>query len=178
MKGLDLKGDTSRDDLFPVQEDIVLTQATPGPGISFQSVGTIRSFVGESVVPVVANVHGEDRLRCVGTGFFVSCTGLLLTAAHVITDPIERKYGGVTEHDDVTWLMRQLNFGVLVRTNPIFLTSIPILQFAKYPADRDAARGRDGMASATAQRSNARNDQSARRYNRKRPLFPTYIIGG
>ena len=98
----------------------MLTQATPGPGIPWQSIGTIRSFVGESVVPVVANVHGENRLRCVGTGFFVSCSGLLITAAHVITDPIERKYGGVTEHDDVTWLMKQLNFGVLVRTNPIF----------------------------------------------------------
>lgn len=121
IKGLDLKGEReTRDDLFRVQEDIVLTQATPGPGIPFQSVGTIRSFVGESVVPIVANVRGENRLRCVGTGFFVSCTGLPITAAHVITDPIERKYGGVTEQDDVTWLMRQLNFGVLVPTNPIF----------------------------------------------------------
>lgn len=121
IKGLDLKGEhCTQNDLFPVQDDIVLTQATTGPGIPFQSIGTIRSFVGESVVPVVANVHGERRLRCVGTGFFVSCTGLLITAAHVITDPIERKYGGVTEHDDVTWLMRQLNFGVFVPTNPIF----------------------------------------------------------
>ncbi len=121
IKGLDLKGTNGpEDNLFPIQEDIVLTQATPGPGIPWQSIGTIRSFVGESVVPVVANVHGENRLRCVGTGFFVSCSGLLITAAHVITDPIERKYGGVTEHDDVTWLMKQLNFGVLVRTNPIF----------------------------------------------------------
>jgi hypothetical protein len=121
IQGLDLKGEhETPDDLFPVQQDIVLTQATPGPGIPFQSIGTIRSFVGESVVPVVANVHRENRLRCVGTGFFVSCTGLLVTAAHVITDPIERKYGGVTEHDDVTWLMRQLNFGVLVPTNPVF----------------------------------------------------------
>ena len=88
--------------------------------IPFQSMGTVRSFMGESVVPIVANVHGESRLRCVGTGFSVSCTGLLITAAHVITDPIERKYGGVAEHDEVTWLTRELNFGVLVRTNPIF----------------------------------------------------------
>jgi hypothetical protein len=121
IKGLDLKGQHgSQDDFFPVQEDIVLTQATPNPGTPLQSSGTIRSFVGESVVPIAANVHGENRLRCVGTGFFVSCTGLLITAAHVITDPIERKYGGVIEHGDVTWLMRQLNFGVLVRTNPLF----------------------------------------------------------
>ena len=77
IKSLDLKGTNGAgDNLFPIQEDIVLTQATPGPGIPLQSIGTIRSFVGESVVPVVANVHGERRLRCVGTGFFVSCTGL------------------------------------------------------------------------------------------------------
>src|SRR5262249_49672398 len=41
-------------------------------------------------------------------------------AAHVITDPIERDYGDVSEHDDVTWMMRKLNFGVLIPTNPIF----------------------------------------------------------
>jgi len=121
MKGLDLKGTQSAaDELFPIHDDIVLTQGAPTPGIPFQSVGTVRSFMSESVVPIVANVHGESRLRCVGTGFFVSCTGLLITAAHVITDPIERKYGGVAEHDEVTWLTRELNFGVLVRTNPIF----------------------------------------------------------
>ena len=82
---VDLRGEhSSHGNLFPIQEDIVLTQATPGPGIPFQSMGTIRSFVGESVVPVVANVRGENWLRCIGTGFFVSCTGLLITAAHVI----------------------------------------------------------------------------------------------
>ena len=123
IKGLDLRGEQgggSCDDLFPVHDDIVLTQASPAPGIPFQSIGTVRSFLGESVVPIVANVRGESRLRCVGTGFFVSCTGLLITAAHVITDPIEREYGDVAEHDDVTWHMRQLNFGVMVPTNPIF----------------------------------------------------------
>src|SRR5262249_43823175 len=102
MKGLNLRSPTTTDDLFPVQEDIVLTQANPSPGIPSSSIGTIRSFLGESVVPVVANVHGESKLRCVGTGFFVSCTGLLITAAHVITAPIERNYGDVAECDDIT----------------------------------------------------------------------------
>ena len=120
MKGLDLKGPNATDDLFAVQEDIVLNQATPSVGIPFLSIGTIRSYLGESIVPIVANVHGESTLRCVGTGFFVSCSGLLITAAHVITDPIERDYGDVAEYDDITWQMRKLNFGVLIPTNPVF----------------------------------------------------------
>jgi hypothetical protein len=69
---------------------------------------------------VVANVKGESTLRCVGTGFFVSCTGLLITAAHVITDPIERKYGRTTELDDLIFHANELSFGVLVPNNPIF----------------------------------------------------------
>jgi len=44
----------------------------------------------------------------------------LITAAHVITAPIERNYGDVAECDDITWQMRKLNFGVLVTTNPLF----------------------------------------------------------
>jgi hypothetical protein len=103
-----------------VADDVVSTQASPAVGVPFLSIGTTQSFLGESVVPIVANVHGENSLRCVGTGFFVSCSGLLITAAHVITDPIERDYGGVIEHDDISWIMKKLNFGVLVPTNPIF----------------------------------------------------------
>jgi hypothetical protein len=87
-----------------------------GPPIA----GTIQSVLGESIVPVVANVRGEHLLRCVGTGFFVSCTGLLITAAHVITDPIERRYGKVAELPDLSLQASELNFGVLVPNNPIF----------------------------------------------------------
>jgi S1-C subfamily serine protease len=121
IRGIDIKGGADAEsDFFAVEDDLVLTQATPVKGIPFQGIGTVRSFMGASIVPIVAHVQGDSRLRCVGTGFFVSCTGLLITAAHVITDPIERKYGGVTEHDDVTWMMRNLHFGVLVPTNPVF----------------------------------------------------------
>jgi hypothetical protein len=76
--------------------------------------------MGESIVPVVANVQGENTLRCVGTGFFISCTGLLITAAHVITDPIDRKYVDVSAADDLTWYAHQLNLGVMIPTNPLF----------------------------------------------------------
>jgi Trypsin-like peptidase domain len=114
MKGIDLRGPTKNSDnnLFPVHDDVILMNPPIG--------GTIISFVGESIVPIVANVHGQSALRCLGTGFFVSCSGLLVTAAHVITDPIERRYGNVKELDDMTLFGRQLHLGVMVPNNPLF----------------------------------------------------------
>ena len=112
MQGLDLKGQLSPDaDFFPVRDDLVVTQAP--------SIGTIKSIMGESVVPIVAALEGENKLRCLGTGFLISCTGLLITAAHVITDPIERKYAKASEDDDVTWFTHKMNLGVMVPTNPL-----------------------------------------------------------
>jgi hypothetical protein len=46
--------------------------------------------------------------------------GLLVTAAHVITDPIDRKYGKTTELGDLSLQARDLNFGILIANNPIF----------------------------------------------------------
>lgn len=114
MKGLDLLGpDRAGQDFFAIRDDIVLTQ-TPPIG------GTIRSVLGESIVPVVAVVNGERIVRCIGTAFFISCSGLLVTAAHVITDPIERRYGNAQEGDNQVIETQGLAFGVLVPNNPIF----------------------------------------------------------
>ena len=114
MKSLDLKGD-GEEEFFAIRDDLVVTHSPP-------IAGTIKSVMGESIVPVVASVHGESTLRCVGTGFFISCTGLLITAAHVITDPIDRSYGKTIELDDLTLQARELSFGVLVPNNPLFQT--------------------------------------------------------
>ena len=114
MRGLDLLGpDRLGADFFAVQNDIVVTQHPP-------IAGTIRSVMGESIVPVVAIVAGENKVRCIGTAFFVSCTGLLITAAHVITDPIDCKYGKVKEGDDASLRAHEMQFGVLVPNNPLF----------------------------------------------------------
>ena len=96
MKNIPLHpcGDT-REAFFPIGDAPVVAQ----PAI----LGTIKFVLGQSIVPVVTHVQGEPVLRCLGTGFFVSCSGLLITAAHVITDPIERQYGGIKEFDDLTW---------------------------------------------------------------------------
>jgi Trypsin-like peptidase domain len=115
LKGIDLRGKSSppEADFFPLEDHLVVTQAP-------SALGTIKSVMGESIVPIVAAVEGENRLRSLGTGFFVSCSGLLITAAHVITDPIERKYAKPVEVDDVTWFTEKLNFGALIRVNPLF----------------------------------------------------------
>lgn len=114
IKGLDLLGpDDTGADFFAVRNDVVITQHPP-------IGGTIKSVMGESIVPVVALVAGEQRVRCVGTAFFVSCSGLLITAAHVITDPIDRKYGNIKQGDDASLLAHEMQFGVLVPNNPLF----------------------------------------------------------
>ncbi len=41
----------------------------------------------------------------------------------MITDPIDRKYGDVSELDDLTLHARRLKLGVMVPTNPIFEVS-------------------------------------------------------
>jgi hypothetical protein len=123
MKGLDLLGpERSGQEFFSILDDIVITQ-TPPIG------GTIRSILGESIVPVVAVVNDEQRVRCIGTAFFISCSGLLVTAAHVITDPIDRRYGNVREGEDRVIQTQGLAFGVLVPNNPLFQAP----GFAFYP---------------------------------------------
>ena len=105
------EGDKS--DFFLIRDDLINTQS-----VAF--LGTTGFALGRSIVPVVAHVQGESVLRCLGTGFFISCSGLLVTAAHVITDPIERQYGGVSEHKDLTWYAKNLHLGVLIPRNQLF----------------------------------------------------------
>ena len=112
LQGIDLHGgDTDEEDFYAIQDGIVAIQG--------QLPSTIQHCLGESIVPIVVNVHGDRTLRCVGTVFIISCTGLLISAAHVITDPIDRQYGEVSEVDDLTWHARRLSIGALVPSNPI-----------------------------------------------------------
>jgi hypothetical protein len=82
--------------------------------------GTTTFHLSQSIVPIVAHVQGESVLRCIGTGFFVSCSGLLITAAHVVSDPIERQYGSFKETPELTWQARDLKLGVMIALNPFF----------------------------------------------------------
>jgi len=97
---------------YEIADDVVTAQPS--------NFGPTTFHLGQSIVPIVAHVQGESVLRCIGTGFFISCSGLLITAAHVVSDPIERQYGGVTETTDLTWLARDLKLGVMIALNPFF----------------------------------------------------------
>ena len=96
---------------YPVKDDLFFADPP--------FIGTIRYTLGQSIVPLVAHVPGENVLMCLGTGFFISCSGFLITAAHVITDPIDRRYGGLRELDDGTWYLGRLKVGVMIPTNPL-----------------------------------------------------------
>lgn len=83
------------------------------------SFGLISYYLGQSIVPVVALSNDLAWMKCIGTGFFVSCTGLLITAAHVIADPIESDYAVSREVLNATWQSDAVTLGVMVPSNPI-----------------------------------------------------------
>jgi hypothetical protein len=63
-------------------------------------------------------------MRCIGTGFFISATGYLLTAAHVLRDPIDENYASATQIDTRQHrLSEKLRFGVLLPTIPAMKTA-------------------------------------------------------
>jgi len=78
---------------FKIKPEIALLTRRPGPVFNnlFSTFGTTEFLLRQSVVPVVAWKQGDKRMRCIGTGFFISASGLLLTAAHVIRDPVDEK---------------------------------------------------------------------------------------
>ena len=107
----------SDDELFLIE-----TNLHAGKGIvgGMPNVWLNTELIGQSIVPIVAQNPGEPILRCLGTGFFVSCTGFLITAAHVILDPIESKYGGAVELPGNNFQLTGAKNGVLVPVNSIF----------------------------------------------------------
>jgi hypothetical protein len=109
MQGIYLRPrqDAGPEDFFAIADELVVVQ----PNIA----GATTGILGQSIVPIVAHSHGELEMRCLGTGFFVSCSGLLITAAHVITDPITRKDAYAKPIDDRTWQVENGSLGVMVR---------------------------------------------------------------
>lgn len=127
IEGLDLKPRAGeRNDYFRIENELKMLTKRPGPlmGNLFASFGTTEFLVRQSIVPVVAWVDGETVIRCIGTGFFISASGLLMTAAHVVRDPIDENYAKITRVAEGTSVLSDnLHFGVMLPVNPAMRTA-------------------------------------------------------
>jgi hypothetical protein len=77
------------------------------------SFGPTDFLLKQSIVPVVAWRTGDEKIRCIGTGTLISCSGYIMTAAHVLMDPIESGYGVSKKSKDAT-IDDDLHFGVFI----------------------------------------------------------------
>jgi len=122
IKGLSLAPKEGQEgDYFAFKGELELMTSTPvglSPSELFRSFGSTDFLVKQSIVPIVAWVHDESVMRTIGTGFFVSCTGYLMTACHVLLDPEEAGYGRVCREGNRLRLLDGVHMGVLVRINP------------------------------------------------------------
>lgn len=115
-KGLGLSsGSNTVDRYFVLRGDIQIIPNSPSGSLEdmLSSFGPSDFLMQQSIVPVVAWLDGELAIRCIGTASIISCTGYLLTAAHVLMDPLENGYGAVNDGGQVKH-RDDLNFGVLI----------------------------------------------------------------
>ena len=106
---------------FKIATDFDLLTQHPGAIFDnlFATFGSTEFLVQQSVVPVVAWNEGDAEMRCIGTGFFISASGLLITAAHVLRDPIDEGYSSQTPIAKATYRLGDaLHFGIMLPVNP------------------------------------------------------------
>ncbi len=81
-------------DYFKIENEVNLMTQRPGYIMNdfFATFGTTEFLVRQSIVPIVAWNDGDEEIRCIGTGFFISASGL-----SVETDRLLRPAAG--DHD-------------------------------------------------------------------------------
>jgi hypothetical protein len=124
-------------DYFKIKDEVNLMTQTPGPIMNnfFATFGATEFLVRQSIVPVVAWNDGDEEIRCIGTGFFISASGLLVTAAHVLRDPVDENYADVTKvGKDSHKLGEGFHFGILLPANPAMKNA----PFEIHPVMREA----------------------------------------
>ena len=125
-------------DYFKIKNEVNLLTQQPGPVFEnlFSTFGTTEFLVRQSIVPVVAWNEGDKEMRCIGTGFFISASGLLITAAHVLRDPVDEGYSSLTRVGKNSFKLDEtLHFGVMLPANPA-MKGAPFV--ALHPAVRNA----------------------------------------
>jgi hypothetical protein len=89
----------------------------------FTSFGTTEFLARQSIVPIIAWNDGDTEIRCIGTGFFIGASGILMTAAHVLRDPVDEKYTTTTQVGEKSHkLGDNLRFGIMLPVNPAMRT--------------------------------------------------------
>jgi hypothetical protein len=138
LKSVKLRPKTGcSEDYFKIKNEVNLLTQAPGPIMDnlFASFGQTNFLIRQSIVPVVAWNDGDQEMRCIGTGFFISASGLLITAAHVLRDPVDENYTSLTQVDHNSHMLGdELRFGVLLPANP----AMPNAPLPVHPAIRDA----------------------------------------
>lgn len=123
VKGLDLNPrEGFTDDYFKIESTMEFLTPTPDQSVSGQyfALGTTEFFLRQSIVPIVAWKKGEAEIRTIGTGFFVSASGYLITAAHVLRDPIDEDYASVSELGTGQFKYEDgFAFGIVLPGNPV-----------------------------------------------------------
>lgn len=122
IKGIDLKPQAGADPkFFRYESQMELLTNRPLRGRVggtihdlLASFGTTNSLLKQSILPVVAWAKDERAIRCIGTASVISCSGYLMTACHVLLDPVERDYGEVKRTGSSLIFGPDLNMGVLI----------------------------------------------------------------
>jgi S1-C subfamily serine protease len=78
--------------------------------------GTVESLIKRRILPVVAWVNGDLSMKCIGTAFVISCSGYVVTACHVLLDPLDSGYGNVRVSGTAIHYADNVNIGVLIAT--------------------------------------------------------------
>ena len=144
LKGIYLKPEPGFEaDYFIANGGVELMTTRPSANLHemFASFGPADFLMKQSVVPVVVWKEADPSVRCIGTATIISCSGYLLTAAHVIMDLYDNGYGAVKEGGHLR-LVEKLNFGVFIPLNPASgtrgLRFFPIEKFSVWGAWKES----------------------------------------
>lgn len=136
LKRLDLRPKPGfADDYFVFESELELMTSRPSRNVveMMASLGPTDFLLKQSIVPVVAWRDGDRYIRCIGTASVISCTGYLVTAAHVLMDPFESGYGGGTHAGGRLSFPEDLNFGVFIPIGPMYgVPGFRFFPFEKY----------------------------------------------
>lgn len=116
-KGISLKPKAGHDaDYFAFDCKMEMLTTTPpaNQGDMFAAFGPTDFIMKQSIVPVMAWVPGAPSMRCIGTGFIVSCTGYVVTASHVVLDPKDSGYGAIAGRQGNVDMLDGVMLGVLI----------------------------------------------------------------